>query len=86
MLKLILQRLLQMALIMAVVSLILFLVFDSPKFKKQLAVNELGGFAVATLTESDYQNWLAAKGRRLFFRLPRKRLSDCDVAQKPSQC
>ena len=45
MLKLILQRLAQMVLIMAVVSLVLFAVFDSAKFKKQLAVNELGGFA-----------------------------------------
>ena len=49
MLKLILQRLAQMVLIMAIVSLILFAVFDSEKFKKQLAVNELGGFAVETL-------------------------------------
>lgn len=62
MLKLIWQRLLQMALIMVAVSLILFVVFDSPKFKKQLAVNELGGFAVATLTDADYQKWLASKG------------------------
>ena len=62
MLKLILQRLLQMALIMVVVSLVLFVVFDSPKFKKQLAVNELGGFAVATLTDSDYQKWLDEEG------------------------
>jgi peptide/nickel transport system permease protein len=62
MLKLILQRLLQMALIMLVVSLVLFIVFDSPKFKKQLAVNELGGFAVATLTQADYEKWLESKG------------------------
>jgi len=62
MVKLIGQRLLQMALIMIVVSLVLFVVFDSPKFKKQLAVNELGGFAVATLTESDYEKWLENKG------------------------
>jgi len=62
MVKLILQRLLQMALIMVVVSLVLFLVFDSPKFKKQLAVNDLGGFAVATLTKADYEAWLASKG------------------------
>ncbi|MBZ8134002.1 ABC transporter permease [Afifella sp. IM 167] len=67
MVKLILQRLLQMALIMAVVSFVLFLVFDSPKFKKQLAVNDLGGFAVATLTQSDYQAWLAAKGLNVPF-------------------
>ncbi len=62
MVKLILQRLLQMALIMLVVSLVLFVVFDSPKFKKQLAVNELGGFAVATLTQADYEKWLENKG------------------------
>lgn len=62
MLKLILQRLAQMLLIMAVVSLVLFAVFDSPKFKRQVAVNELGGFAVSALSESDYQNWLQSKG------------------------
>ncbi len=62
MLKLIGQRLLQMALIMFVVSLVLFVVFDSPKFKKQLAVSDLGGFAVATLTQADYQKWLDKKG------------------------
>ena len=38
MLKLIGSRLLQMVLIMAVVSLVLFLIFDSDKFKKQIAV------------------------------------------------
>jgi len=67
MLKLILQRLVQMVLIMAVVSLVLFAVFDSPKFKKQVAVNELGGFAVAALTEADYQNWLENKGLNVPF-------------------
>src|SRR5918997_5437618 len=67
MVKLILQRLLQMALIMAVVSLVLFAVFDSDKFKKQVAVNELGGFAVAALTESDYQRWLDSKGLNVPF-------------------
>ena len=46
MLKLIASRLLQMMLIMGVISLILFAIFDSDKFKKQIAVNELGGFAV----------------------------------------
>jgi peptide/nickel transport system permease protein len=61
-LKLIGQRLLQMALIMIAVSLILFIVFDSPKFKKQLAVSDLGGLAVATLTPSDYEQWLEKKG------------------------
>jgi peptide/nickel transport system permease protein len=51
-----------MVLIMAVVSLILFAVFDSDKFKRQIAVNELGGFAVETLSQADYQAWLEKKG------------------------
>jgi peptide/nickel transport system permease protein len=67
MLKLIGRRLLQMVLIMAVVSLLLFLIFDSDKFRKQIATAELGGFAVATLTESDYQNWLEQKGLNVPF-------------------
>src|SRR3712207_1252066 len=67
MLKLILQRMVQMVLIMAVVSLVLFAVFDSPKFKKQLAVNELGGFAVEALSEADYQQWLENKGLNVPF-------------------
>ena len=67
MVKLILQRLVQMVLIMGVVSLVLFFVFDSPKFKRQLAVNELGGFAVQTLSESDYQAWLDNKGLNVPF-------------------
>jgi|SRR5687768_3172346 peptide/nickel transport system permease protein len=67
MLKLILQRLVQMVLIMAVVSLVLFAVFDSPKFKKQVAVNELGGFAVAALTDADYEQWLENKGLNVPF-------------------
>jgi peptide/nickel transport system permease protein len=66
-LKLILQRLLQMALIMAVVSLVLFAIFDSDKFKKQLAVNELGGFAVEALTPADYERWLEGKGLNVPF-------------------
>jgi peptide/nickel transport system permease protein len=67
MLKLILQRLVQMVLIMAVVSLVLFAVFDSPKFKRQVAVNELGGFAVSALSEADYQQWLENKGLNVPF-------------------
>jgi peptide/nickel transport system permease protein len=67
MLKLILQRLAQMLLIMAVVSLVLFAVFDSAKFKKQLAVNELGGFAVEALSETDYERWLEEKGLNVPF-------------------
>jgi len=67
MMKLILQRLAQMLLIMAVVSLVLFAVFDSDKFKKQLAVNELGGFAVEALTDADYEQWLENKGLNVPF-------------------
>src|SRR5918997_1746558 len=67
MLKLILQRLVQMVLIMLVVSLVLFAVFDSPKFKKQVAVNELGGFAVSALSDADYQQWLENKGLNVPF-------------------
>lgn len=62
MLNLIAKRLVQMVMIMAIISFVLFLVFDSDKFKKQIAVAELGGFAVSALTEEDYQNWLTQKG------------------------
>jgi len=62
MVKLISRRLLQMLLIMAVISLVLFAVFDSEKFKKQIAVAELGGFAVSALSDADYRAWLANKG------------------------
>ena len=65
--KLILQRLAQMVLIMAVVSLILFVIFDSPQFKKQIAVNELGGFGVSQLSEEAYQQWLEKKGLNVPF-------------------
>ncbi|MGB0748393.1 MAG: ABC transporter permease [Magnetospiraceae bacterium] len=60
--KLILRRLAQMVLIMAVVSLVLFAVFDSDKFKRQIATAELGGFGVTALSQDDYQKWLASKG------------------------
>jgi len=67
MLKLIGSRLLQMVLIMAVVSLVLFLIFDSDKFKKQIAVAELGGFAVSALSDVDYEAWLDKKGLNVPF-------------------
>src|ERR1041385_6792139 len=67
MLKLIGSRLVQMVLIMAVVSLVLFAIFDSDKFKKQIAVAELGGFAVSALSEPDYQAWLERKGLNVPF-------------------
>jgi peptide/nickel transport system permease protein len=62
MLALILRRLVQMVLIMAVASFILFVIFDTEEFKKKIAVAELGGFAVSALNEESYQNWLAEKG------------------------
>ena len=67
MLKLIVSRLLQMLLIMAVVSVLLFAIFDSDKFKKQIAVAELGGFAVSALSDQDYQAWLDKKGLNVPF-------------------
>jgi peptide/nickel transport system permease protein len=67
MLKLIGSRLLQMILIMGVISLILFAIFDSDKFKKQIAVAELGGFAVSALSDHDYQAWLEKKGLNVPF-------------------
>jgi peptide/nickel transport system permease protein len=67
MLKLIGTRLLQMVLIMAVVSLIIFGIFDSDKFKKQIAVAELGGFAVSALSDQDYHAWLDKKGLNVPF-------------------
>lgn len=67
MLKLILQRLVQMVLIMLVVSLILFVIFDSDQFKKQIAVNELGGFGVGQLSDEDYEAWLEEKGLNVPF-------------------
>ena len=52
----------QMSLIMLTVSVLLFAIFDSDQFRKKVAVAELGGFGVATLSDSDYQAWLANKG------------------------
>jgi peptide/nickel transport system permease protein len=66
-LKLIGSRLLQMILIMGIISFILFAIFDSDKFKKQIAVNELGGFAVSTLSDQDYHAWLEKKGLNVPF-------------------
>ena len=47
---------------MAVASLLLFAIFDTDQFKKRLAVQELGGFAVSALTEESYKQWLANRG------------------------
>jgi peptide/nickel transport system permease protein len=67
MVKLIASRLLQMVLIMGVVSLMLFFIFDSDKFKKQIAVAELGGFAISALSDQDYNAWLEKKGLNVPF-------------------
>lgn len=60
--RLILRRLAQMLLIMLTVSLLLFAIFDTDEFRRKVAVSELGGFGVATLSEADYQAWLEKKG------------------------
>jgi peptide/nickel transport system permease protein len=62
MLKLIIRRLAQMLVIMAVISLVLFAIFDTDQYKKRIALSELGGFGVATLSDADYQGWLEKKG------------------------
>jgi peptide/nickel transport system permease protein len=67
MLILILRRLIQMALIMVVASLILFVIFDSDAFKKKIAVAELGGFGAASLSEEQYEGWLEEKGLNVPF-------------------
>ncbi len=67
MINLLLRRVLQMILIMLTASLILFVIFDTPEFKKRLAVQELGGFAVSALTEASYQGWLESKGLNVPF-------------------
>jgi peptide/nickel transport system permease protein len=56
------RRMAQMALIMVTVTLLLFAIFDSDPFRRKLAVAELGGFGVATLSETDYQTWLLGRG------------------------
>ena len=60
--NLIVRRVAQMLLIMLTVSLLLFAIFDSDQFREKAAVAELGGFGVATLSDSDYHEWLEKKG------------------------
>jgi peptide/nickel transport system permease protein len=60
--NLIVRRLAQMLLVMLSISLLLFAIFDSDQFRKKVAVAELGGFGVATLSDAEYQDWLAKKG------------------------
>ncbi len=68
--NLVVRRTAQMLLIMLSVSLLLFAIFDSDQFRKKVAVAELGGFGVATLSDADYQDWLQKKGLNQPF-LPR---------------
>jgi peptide/nickel transport system permease protein len=56
------RRVLQMFLIMLAVSALLFAIFDTEQFRRKLAVAELGGFGVATLSEPEYQLWLTRNG------------------------
>ncbi|HTV51729.1 MAG TPA: ABC transporter permease [Steroidobacteraceae bacterium] len=56
------KRLLQMLLIVLTASALLFVIFDTDQFRRKVAVAELGGFGVATLSEGDYQRWLARQG------------------------
>src|ERR1700704_4098420 len=60
--NLVVRRMAQMLLIMLTVSLLLFAIFDSDQFREKAAVAELGGFGVATLSDSDYHGWLDKKG------------------------
>ena len=64
MLALIFRRLIQMVLIMAVASLILFIIFDTEEFKKKIAVAELGGFAVSALSEEAVSELAGREGAR----------------------
>jgi peptide/nickel transport system permease protein len=60
--NLVVRRVAQMLLIMLAVSLLLFAIFDSDQFRRKVAIAELGGFGAATLSDADYQEWLAKKG------------------------
>src|SRR5579863_1616002 len=60
--RLLARRIVQMLLIMLAVSALLFTIFDTDQFRRKLAVAELGGFGVATLSQRDYQGWLARNG------------------------
>jgi peptide/nickel transport system permease protein len=56
------RRLAQMLLIMLTVSLLLFAIFDTDQFRRKIAVAELGGLGVATMSDANYQTWLAGRG------------------------
>ena len=60
--KLLLRRLLQMLLIMLSVSALLFAIFDSEQFRKKVAVAELGGFGIATLSDTTITRGSSRKG------------------------
>ena len=84
MIQIILRRLAQMLAIMFTVSLILFVIFDSDTFKKTIAYEELGGFAVSALSDSDYHAWLvlwATADPQAAFSVLHARLVSCDPCQ-----
>jgi len=60
--QLLIRRLIQMLLIMLVVSALLFAIFDSDQFRRKVAVAELGGLGLATLSAEDYHAWLDRRG------------------------
>jgi len=60
--QLLIRRLIQMLLIMLVVSALLFAIFDSDQFRRKVAVAELGGLGLATLSADDYHAWLDRRG------------------------
>jgi peptide/nickel transport system permease protein len=60
--RVLLRRLVQMLLIMLTVSMLLFAIFDTDQFRRKVAVAEIGGFGVATLSDGDYQAWLDKRG------------------------
>lgn len=64
MIKLIAKRFASMVLIMLVVSLIIFAIFNTDKMKMTIAVNELGGFAASALEKDPaaFAEWKAKNG------------------------
>ena len=59
---LLIRRLGQMLIIMLFVSALLFAIFDSDQFRRKVAVAELGGLGVATLSDAAYHEWLEQHG------------------------
>jgi peptide/nickel transport system permease protein len=62
--KLIAKRLVSMLVIMFIISLIIFTIFDSDKMKAQIATSELGGFQASALIKNPeaYAEWQEKNG------------------------